>query len=86
MTSMSISLPKSLKLFVDEQVTKGGYSTVSDYVLELIREAQRRAHREELEAKLSAGLKSPTGEMSANQWTVLRERILARSPELRDQE
>jgi antitoxin ParD1/3/4 len=85
MTSMNISLPEPLKLFVDEQVTKGGYSTVADYLLELIREAQRRTHRQELEAKLLAGLQSPTGEMSAVEWAVLRENILARSPELRDQ-
>jgi antitoxin ParD1/3/4 len=86
MTSMNISLPEPLKLFVDEQVSKGGYSTVSDYLLELIREAQRRTDRQELEAKLLAGLQSPTGEMSADEWTNLREGILAPSPELRDQE
>ncbi len=86
MTSMNISLPEPLKLFVDEQVGKGGYRTVSDYLLELIREAQRRADRQELEAKLLAGLQSPTGEMSADEWIGLRERILVRSPELRDQE
>ena len=86
MTSMNLSLPEPLKLFVDEQVTKGGYSTVSDYLLELIQEAKRRIDRQELEAKLLAGLQSPTAEMSADEWTQLRERILARSPELRDQE
>jgi antitoxin ParD1/3/4 len=85
MTNMNISLPEPLKLFVDEQVSKGGFSTVSDYLLELIREAQRRTDREELEAKLLAGLQSPTDEMSAGEWTALRERILARSPELRGQ-
>ena len=85
MTNMNISLPETLKHFVDEQVTKGGFSTVSDYLLELIREAQRRTDREELEAKLLAGLQSPTHQMSADDWTALRERVLARSPELRGQ-
>ncbi len=85
MTSMNLSLPEPLKLFVDQQVTKGGYCTVSEYVLELIREAKRRTDRQELEAKLLAGTQSPTAEMSAGEWTQLRERILARSPELRDQ-
>ena len=84
MTSMNISLPEPLKLFVEEQVSKGGYSTVSEYLRELIREAQRRTDRQELEAKLLAGLQSPTTEMSADDWTGLRERILTRSPELRD--
>ena len=83
MTSMNISLPEPLKLFVEEQVTSGGYSTASEYLRELIREAQRRKERQELEAKLVAGLQSPTSEMTADDWTALRERIVARSPELR---
>jgi antitoxin ParD1/3/4 len=84
MTSMNISLPEPLKLFVEEQVNKGGYSTASEYLRELIREAQRRTHRQELESKLLAGLQSPTSEMSPDDWTALRERIMTRSPELRD--
>jgi antitoxin ParD1/3/4 len=69
--------------FVEEQVSNGGYSTASEYLRELIREARRRKERQELEAKLLAGLQSPTSEMTADDWTALRERILARSPELR---
>jgi antitoxin ParD1/3/4 len=83
MTSMNISLPEALKLFVEQQVSNGGYSTASEYLRELIREAQRRQERQELEAKLLAGLQSPTSEMKADDWTALRERILSRSPELR---
>ena len=83
MTSMNISLPEPMKLFVEEQVNKGGYSTASEYLRELIREAQRRTERQESEAKLLAGLQSPTSEMTADDWTALRERILSQSPELR---
>jgi antitoxin ParD1/3/4 len=82
MTSMNISLPEPLKLFVEEQVSSGGYSTASEYLRELIREAQRRKERQELEAKLLAGLQSPTSEMTADDWTALRERILALGPRL----
>jgi antitoxin ParD1/3/4 len=84
MPSMNISLPEPLRLFVEQQVSKGGYSTVSEYLRDLIGEAQRRTDRQELEAKLLAGLQSPTSEISADDWTTLRERILTRSPELRD--
>jgi len=83
MTSMNISLPEPLKLFVEEQVGSGGYSTASEYLRELIREAQRRKERQELEVKLLAGLQGPTSGMTADDWAALRERILARSPELR---
>ncbi len=85
MTSMNISLPEPLKLFVEQQVMTGGYSTASEYLRELIREAQRRKEREELDAKLLAGLQSATSDMTADDWAALRERVLARSPELRGQ-
>jgi antitoxin ParD1/3/4 len=86
MTSMNISLPEPLKLFVEEQVSKGGYGTASEYLGDLIREAQRRADRQELEEMLLAGLQSPTSEMTADEWSALRDRIVSRSPELQGQE
>lgn len=41
---MNISLPDSLKAFVDEQVTRRGYGTSSEYVRELIRKDADRLH------------------------------------------
>lgn len=40
--ALNISLPESMKEFVEAEVARGGYSTPSEYVRELIREAQRR--------------------------------------------
>ena len=42
MSTMNISLPDSLKHFVDQQVTDRGYGTSSEYVRELIRHDQDR--------------------------------------------
>jgi antitoxin ParD1/3/4 len=42
MASMKIALPKSLKDFVDEQVSQRDFGTSSEYVRELIRKAQDR--------------------------------------------
>ena len=42
MSTMNISLPNSLKSFVDEQVSERGYGTSSEYVRELIRKDQDR--------------------------------------------
>ena len=42
MTTMNISLPDSLKAFVEEQVAKRNHSTTSEYVRELIRRDQDR--------------------------------------------
>lgn len=39
---MNISLPDSLKAFVDQQVASRGYDTSSEYVRELIRREQDR--------------------------------------------
>jgi antitoxin ParD1/3/4 len=56
MSTMNISLPDSLKAFVDERVNDGGYSTSSEYVRELIRKDQ---DRERLRALLLEGAASP---------------------------
>jgi antitoxin ParD1/3/4 len=44
MTTMNISLPDSLKDFIDDQVNQRGYGTSSEYVRELIRKDQDRLH------------------------------------------
>ena len=78
MTSMNVSLPEALKRFVEEQVDQGGYSTPSEYVRSLIREAQARAEQRELETKLLAGLESPAREMTPGEWSALKQRVLGR--------
>ena len=55
MTTMNLSLPEPLQEFVEEQARIGGYGTASEYVQSLIREAQLRAARQELDAKLLDG-------------------------------
>jgi len=59
MSTMNISLPESLKAFVDEQVSTRGYGTSSEYVRELIRRDQERAG---LRGLLLAGAASKVGE------------------------
>ena len=44
MSTMNISIPDTLKTFVDEQVSQRGYGTSSEYVRELIRKDQDRLH------------------------------------------
>lgn len=45
---MNVSLPDSLKSFVDEQVMQRGYGTSSEYVRELIRKDQERMRLRQL--------------------------------------
>ena len=42
MSTMNISLPETLKSFVDTRVSEGGYGTSSEYVRELIRKDHDR--------------------------------------------
>lgn len=44
MSTMNISLPDTLKTFVDEQVARRGYGTSSEYMRALIRREQDREH------------------------------------------
>ncbi len=58
METMNIALPDSMKHFVQERVTAGGYSSVSEYIRELIRADQKRSAQERIDALLLEGLAS----------------------------
>jgi antitoxin ParD1/3/4 len=58
MQTMNISLPDQLKHFVDEQVGSGRYSSISEYVKDLIPDDEKRKAQEKLEAMLMEGLQS----------------------------
>jgi antitoxin ParD1/3/4 len=58
MDTMNIALPESMKQFVQERVTAGGYSSVSEYVRELIRADLKRKTEERIDALLLEGLES----------------------------
>ena len=56
MTTLTISLPDSLKEFIEREVETKGYGNVSEYVRGLLREAQEREANQRLEALLLDGL------------------------------
>ena len=56
MTTVTISLPESLKAFIDRQLATGGYGNVSEYVRSLLRGAQEAEGNARLEALLVEGL------------------------------
>ena len=73
MSTMNISLPDTLKSFVDEQVSQRGYGTSSEYVRELIRRDQDRLQLRNL---LLAGASSaPTALVNEAYFDDLRERV-----------
>ena len=77
MSTMNISLPDSLKSFVDEQVVQRGYGTSSEYVRELIR---KDADRLQLRGLLLEGAASPSAAPNdAQYFSSLRERVHGRT-------
>lgn len=58
MSTLNISLPEAMKLFVEEQVKGGMYSSASDYIRALVREDQKRQAEVQLETKLLEALDS----------------------------
>jgi len=73
MGTMNISLPDSLKAFVEEEVARGGFSTSSEYIRQLIRRDQDRAR---LRSLLLEGAASPVDTtVDEDYFAALRARI-----------
>ena len=76
MKSMNISLPDSMRAYIEEQVASGGYSTVSEYFRELVRQDQKQKAQERLEVLLLQGLESATAtSMNAEDWENIRQSV-----------
>lgn len=76
MSTMNISLPETLKSFVDEQVASRGYGTSSEYVRELIRKDQDRQRLRRL--LLDGAGSAPTSTADEAFFDDLRERVRRR--------
>jgi antitoxin ParD1/3/4 len=78
-TSLNISLSEALKDFVESKVASGNYTSASEYVRELIRDAKKREAEEELMALLDAGLSSGEPiEATSEFWANLKRDFEAR--------
>ena len=74
MSTMNISLPETLRTFVDTQVTDGDYGSSSEYVRDLLRKERDRVRLRNL---LVDGLNSELIEepMDSRYFDKLRKRI-----------
>ncbi|MCX2721614.1 type II toxin-antitoxin system ParD family antitoxin [Roseibium salinum] len=70
MSTMNISLPDSLKDYVDQQVTGRGYGTSSEYIRELIRRDRDREHLRSL--LLEGAASAETSPVDAGYFEKLR--------------
>ena len=83
MQSMNISLPEPLKQFVDGQIAQGRYSSVSEYVRELIRADEKRKAEEQLETLLLEGLQGEEAAFTREDWQAIRQEALTQVKKVR---
>jgi antitoxin ParD1/3/4 len=86
MTTVTISLPDSLRDFVDSQVQTKGYGNVSEYFRGLLREAQTREEEQRLEKLLLEALDDgrPNIPGTPEFWDDLKNRALHRAKQRKD--
>ncbi len=72
MPTMNISLPESMRDFVEAQVANSGYNSTSEYFRELVRADQKRLAKEELERMLLGSMREPGKAMTRGSWQELR--------------
>lgn len=75
MATITISLPESMKTFIEEQVSREGFGTVSEYLRALVRDEQKRRAQVRLESLLLEGLQSEAAEMTREDWAEIREEV-----------
>ena len=79
MKSMNISLPDTMRTYIEEQVAQGAYSSVSEYFRELVRQDQKQKANERLQTILLEGLNSGNAtEMTAKDWEDIRQTVSER--------
>ncbi len=75
-TTMSISLPKALKDYIQKRVAEGDFSNASDYIRQLLREERKVRAEKRLEVLLLEGLDSgPPEEVGENDYDDLMREV-----------
>ncbi|MEH1792195.1 ribbon-helix-helix domain-containing protein [Nostoc sp.] len=74
MTNIQISLPESMKVFIEEQVAKGDYSSASEYLQELIFQEQQCKSQEGKRAQLMAKLQTQ-GQLNDEEFEVIADKL-----------
>ena len=79
METMKIALPESMKTFVLKRVAEGNFSSVREYVLDLIRTDQQLRHEQRIDELLLEGLASGEPiEVDEAYWQAKKEKLAAR--------
>ncbi|MBN3871335.1 hypothetical protein [Nostoc sp. JL33] len=74
MTNIQISLPESMKVFVEEQVAKGGYGSASEYFQELIFQDQQHKGQEGQRTQLMAKFHTQ-GQLNNEEFELIADKL-----------
>ncbi len=79
MTSLNISIPKSLSDYIESRVQDGHFSTANDYFYALAREEQKRHEESKLETMLVEALETGESiEVTPQYWQTKRQNLQSR--------
>jgi putative addiction module CopG family antidote len=79
MANISISLSEEMSAFIEAQMSAEGYASASEYLRVLIRDAQQRRAKQDLEARFREALESgPATPMTRDDWNELERRVWER--------
>ena len=84
-TTMNISLPDSMKAFVEARVKARGYGSYSEYLRDLVRKDELEAAKDTLRTLVAEGLASPPGRPWGEFKAELVARAQAHRPTMADQ-
>lgn len=77
--TMNIALPSNLKEYAQTQASQEGYSSVSEYIRELLRADQKRKAKEALETEILKGIGSGKATlMTDKDWEEIRAEVVKR--------
>jgi antitoxin ParD1/3/4 len=78
MATMNISLPDTMRSFVEEELTEGGYQTASEYFRDLVRERQQYKAQQKFEALIAVGLASEPIVTTPEFWAELETKLFGK--------
>jgi antitoxin ParD1/3/4 len=71
-SSMNISLPASLRQWVESQVETRGFGTASEYVRDVIRREREKTLLAQIEQTLLKATRTPLSKMTGDDWDDIR--------------
>ena len=81
MTDLQVTVPESVRSFIDEQSAAGKFNSPSELFIKLVEDAWRREAQAVLASKIREGLNSGEAIPVADEWSrQQRERLLATLP------